>query len=187
MMTKRGKILGCQRHWNSSTRCVSQRGVERVFFSRSAGAETSPVLESRGMTLRSRHGYPRFLLMLSACAACAFVTAGVAQANAEANAQPPAAPGAIVLTQGVTYRARLKLSFFQCLASRDRIEHKFGGGGFANVHVFMSARDLPSDWPAGFRSRSGSCERYAEGIWARPTMPRNRPASIESWWVAPGA
>jgi hypothetical protein len=90
----------------------------------------------------------------------------------------------IVLTQGETYRARLKLGFFQCLASRDRIERKLEGGGFAGVRVFTSARDLPADWPARFRSRAGSCERYAEGVWARPTTPRRRPSSIESWWVA---
>jgi hypothetical protein len=89
------------------------------------------------------------------------------------------------LTQGVTYRARLRLNFFQCLASRQRIERKLGGSGFASVQVFMSARDLPGDWPSRYRSRSGSCERYAEGIWARPTMPRSRPASIDAWWVAP--
>jgi hypothetical protein len=99
----------------------------------------------------------------------------------------PAAPAPIVLTQGATYRARLKLSFFQCLASRDRIERKLEGGGFAGVRVFTSARDLPADWPARFRSRAGSCERYAEGVWARPTTPRRRPSSIESWWVASSA
>jgi thiol-disulfide isomerase/thioredoxin len=90
----------------------------------------------------------------------------------------------IVLTNGVTYRARLRLNFFQCLASEDRIARKFGDGGFVGVHVFMSARDLPADWPEQFRSKAGSCERYAEGVWARPTMPRRRPSSIDAWWVA---
>ena len=57
-------------------------------------------------------------------------------------------------------------------------------GGFANVRVFMSSRHLPSDWPAQFRSKAGSCERYAEGIWNRPTTPRRRPSSIDAWWIA---
>jgi hypothetical protein len=94
-----------------------------------------------------------------------------------------AAPDDIVLIQGATYRARLKLGFVQCLASRDRIGRKLGKGGFSGVRVYMSARELPLDWPAPFRSRAGGCERYAEGIWARPTIPRKRPSSIESWWV----
>jgi hypothetical protein len=94
------------------------------------------------------------------------------------------AGGDIVLTNGVTYRARLRLNFLQCLASEDRIARKFGDGGFAGVRVFMSSRELPSDWPQQFRSKAGSCERYAEGVWAKPTMPRRRPSSIDAWWVA---
>jgi hypothetical protein len=90
----------------------------------------------------------------------------------------------IVLVEGATYRARLKLGVLQCLASRDRIGRKLGKSGFDGVRVFMSARELPPDWPAAFRSRAGGCERYAEGVWARPTLPRKRPSSIESWWVA---
>jgi hypothetical protein len=90
----------------------------------------------------------------------------------------------IVLTNGVTYRARLRLNFFQCLASEDRIARKFGDGGFAGVRVFMSSHELPSDWPQEFRSKAGSCERFAEGVWSKPTMPRRRPSSIDAWWVA---
>jgi len=105
---------------------------------------------------------------------------------AESEAAAAAAPQAktITLTEGVTYRARLSLNFFQCLASRDRINRKLGGVGFAAVRVFTSVRELPPDWPSQFRSRAGSCERYVEGVWARPTMPRQRPSSIEAWWIA---
>jgi hypothetical protein len=95
-----------------------------------------------------------------------------------------AGPEHIVLIEGATYRARLKLSFLQCLASRDRIGKKFGRGGFTSVRVFMSARELPGDWPAPYRPRAGGCERYAEGTWSRASTPRKRPSSIESWWVA---
>ena len=95
-----------------------------------------------------------------------------------------AADATILLTRGTTYRARLSLSFFQCFASKDRIGRKLGGSGFENVRVFMSARELPADWPAQFRARAGACERYAEGVWARPTMPRHRPSSIDTWWIA---
>lgn len=90
----------------------------------------------------------------------------------------------IVLIEGATYRARLRLSFLQCLASRDRIGKKLDHGGFSGVRIFMSARELPPDWPAPFRSRAGGCERYAEGVWARPSTPRKRPSSIEAWWIA---
>jgi hypothetical protein len=89
-----------------------------------------------------------------------------------------------ILTEGATYRARLRLGFFQCLAPRDSIGKKLSGGGFANVRVFMSRRELPADWPAAFRSKAGSCERYAEGVWARPTTPRRKPSSIDAWWMA---
>jgi len=90
----------------------------------------------------------------------------------------------IILVEGATYRARLKLSFLQCFASRDRIGKKLGRTGFSSVRVFMSANELPGDWPAPFRSKAGGCERYAEGTWARPSIPRKRPSSIEAWWVA---
>jgi hypothetical protein len=95
-----------------------------------------------------------------------------------------AGPAEIVLIEGATYRARLKLSFLQCLASRDRIGKKLGRSGFSSVRVFMSARELPRDWPVPFRSKAGGCERYAEGTWSRPSIPGKRPSSIESWWVA---
>jgi hypothetical protein len=96
-----------------------------------------------------------------------------------------ASPGSLVLlTQGTAYRARLRLNFLQCLASRDRIGRKLKGGGFGDVRIFMSSGELPGDWPAQFRGRAGSCERYVEGTWVRPTMPRPRPSAIEAWWVA---
>ena len=97
----------------------------------------------------------------------------------------PSESSAIVLTEGATYRARLKLSFFQCFASEERIRRRFAKGGFSQVKVFMSRRELPQDWPARYRSAAGSCERYAEGVWSRPTMPRTPPSSVESWWVVP--
>lgn len=93
-------------------------------------------------------------------------------------------PEDIVLIEGATYRARLKLSFLQCLASRDRIGKKFGRSGFTRVRVFMSARELPRDWPVPLRTKAGGCERYAEGTWSRASMPLERPSSVESWWVA---
>lgn len=100
-----------------------------------------------------------------------------------AMARSSAAREEILLVEGARYRARLKLGFLECFASRDRIGKKLGRGGFGGVRVFMSARELPPDWPAPFRSRAGGCERYAEGVWSRATTPRQRPSSIESWWV----
>jgi hypothetical protein len=108
----------------------------------------------------------------------ALASSGVAVAASSSSSED------IVLVEGATYRARLRLSFLQCLASRDRIGKKFGRTGFSGVRVFMSAREMPTDWPTPFRSKAGGCERYAEGTWSRPSIPRKRPSSIESWWVA---
>jgi hypothetical protein len=102
-------------------------------------------------------------------------------------AESSAATEDIVLMEGATYRARLKLSGFQCLASRDRIRKKFGRSGFTSVRVFMSARELPPDWPASFRAKAGGCERYAEGVWSQESTPLERPSCIESWWEARSA
>ena len=118
------------------------------------------------------------LLATALAASIALSVAGSALAASSAGEND------IVLVEGATYRARLKLSFFQCLASRDRIGKKLGRSGFSDVRVFMSTGELPPDWPAPFRARAGGCERYAEGVWARPSLPRKRPSSIESWWVA---
>jgi len=95
------------------------------------------------------------------------------------------APAPVVLTEGATYRARLKLSFFQCFASEERILRRFAKGGFSKVKIFMSKRELPPDWPAQYRGAAGSCERYAEGVWSRPTVPRTPPSTVESWWLVP--
>lgn len=102
-----------------------------------------------------------------------------------AKAARETAAAGIQLTEGATYRARLRPSFFQCLASEARIIRHFAAGGFTQVRVFMSPRELPSDWPAQYRAKAGSCARYAEGVWARPTTERRRPSSIESWWAVP--
>lgn len=97
------------------------------------------------------------------------------------------ASAGILLTEGATYRARLRPSFFQCLASEARIIRHFSAGGFTKVRVFMSPRELPADWPAQYRAKAGSCARYAEGVWARPTAERRRPSTIESWWAVPSS
>jgi hypothetical protein len=133
------------------------------------------------MTMPARSWGRSALRSVVALASCALLVTGGDGAPAQA-----AAPGSsILLTQGTTYRARLRLSFFQCLASRDRIRRKLQGSGFSDVQVFTSTRELPANWPQQFRGRAGSCERYAEGIWSRPTTPKDRPSSIEAWWVAP--
>jgi hypothetical protein len=144
------------------------------------GASRRAVLLFEGMTLPCRSVSSAMLPLLVIQLLCASVFSGAARAE-DAGTDPATD---IVLTNGVTYRARLRLNFFQCLASEDRIARKFGDGGFAGVHVFMSAGELPADWPEQFRSKAGSCERYAEGVWARPSMPRRRPSSIDAWWVA---
>jgi hypothetical protein len=127
--------------------------------------------------LRSRS---RLLFLCSAWLAISVVVPWGSFAEASSNGQTP-----ISLERGATYRARLKLSFFQCLAGRDRIGKKLSGSGFENVRIFMSRRELPGDWPAPYRSKAGSCERYAEGVWAGPSAPRRRPGSIDAWWVTP--
>jgi hypothetical protein len=177
-----GKISRYQQHWNAQRVEARAPSVEGVFSSQTRWRASESDARFRDMARLRRHQTLRPRLALTPWVLLALVTAAPGPASAA-----PAASQPIVLTQGATYRARLKLGFFQCLASRDRIERKLEGGGFADVRVFTAARDLPADWPARFRSRAGSCERYAEGVWARPTTPRHRPTSIESWWVASSA
>jgi hypothetical protein len=88
----------------------------------------------------------------------------------------------VLLSRGATYRARLKLNFFQCFASRSKIVRKLQERGFGAVRLFMSARELPGDWPRPFRTQAGHCERYAEGTWTRDTRQQKRPSAIEKLW-----
>jgi hypothetical protein len=89
----------------------------------------------------------------------------------------------VVLSRGATYRARLKLNFFQCFASRSKIVKKLRERGFTAVRLFMSMRELPSDWPTPFRHKAGHCERYAEATWTRDTRQQKRPSAIEKLWL----
>jgi hypothetical protein len=89
----------------------------------------------------------------------------------------------VLLSRGATYRARLKLNFFQCFASRSKIVRKLQERGFSAVRLFMSTRELPGDWPRAFRSKSGHCERYAEATWTRDTRQQKRPSAIEKVWL----
>ena len=89
----------------------------------------------------------------------------------------------VLLSRGATYRARLKLNFFQCFASRSKIVKKLQGRGFSAVRLFMSALELPGDWPRAFRAKAGHCERYAEATWTRDTRQQKRPSAIEKLWL----
>ena len=89
----------------------------------------------------------------------------------------------VLLSRGATYRARLKLNFLQCFASRSKIVEKLQERGFSAVRLFMSARELPGDWPSPFRRRAGHCERYAEATWTRDTRRQKRPSAIEKLWL----
>jgi hypothetical protein len=145
-----------------------------IFISKRWRERRSGARLSRHMSLPRRS---RLLLALWPATLAALVTFAPAASAANDTAVP-------VLAEGATYRARLRLGFFQCLAPRDSIGKKLSGSGFANVRVFMSRRELPADWPSAFRSKAGSCERYAEGVWKRPTTPRRKPSSIDAWWMA---
>jgi hypothetical protein len=133
---------------------------------------------------RRRSFAARPFALVASASVLALLLVSVFPLRGAAGAASAAATKDIVLVEGATYRARLKLSFFQCLASRARIGRKFGRSGFTRVRVFMSARELPPDWPVPFRARAGGCERYAEGVWSRPSVPLERPSSIEAWWLA---
>lgn len=89
----------------------------------------------------------------------------------------------VLLARGATYRARLKLNFFQCFASRSKIVKKLEERGFSAVRLFTSARELPRDWPPPFRRKAGHCERYAEATWTRDTRQQKRPSAIEKLWL----
>lgn len=57
------------------------------------------------------------------------------------------------------------------------------GTTYPAVRLFMSARELPGDWPDPFRRRAGSRERYAEAPWTRNTRQQKRPNAIEKLWL----
>jgi hypothetical protein len=152
----------------------------RVQFFSKRWREPSSNARVGGYAMSLPQGSRHFLALTLA----AFAVLMLASLGSLARAASDAPAPGIVLTEGATYRARLKLGFFQCLAHKDRIGKKLSGSGFTNVRVFMSRRELPADWPPSYRAKAGSCERYAEGVWGRPSAPRRRPSSIDTWWVA---
>jgi hypothetical protein len=123
---------------------------------------------------KSRHAWPQFF------AALLLLVAGGRNARADASSSAAPTVSEVRLIHGGRYRARLRLGFVDCLATRGEIRTVVGGRGFARVQVFMSARELPADWPLQYRSKVGHCERYIEGTWRGITTTRKCPPNIDA-------
>ncbi len=69
----------------------------------------------------------------------------------------------MILTQGQRYKARLRLGFFEGIASNDTVREKLEDAGFCDVAVGGSGRD-----------------RTVEGTWSGATMDVDLPDQIVS-------
>lgn len=107
--------------------------------------------------------------------------AGQAQGQAPAGA---VLPNPTPLVQGRRYKARLELSGFEALASREMVKSQFESLGFANVVVYMSANELPPGWPQLALANVTSRSRWAEGTWNQASQSIARPPQIQNAWTA---
>jgi hypothetical protein len=86
------------------------------------------------------------------------------------------------LQQGQRYRAKLELSGFETMASAAMIANQFQTLGFSNPTVYMSAGELPQDWPALTAVNAGPNSRFIEATWSKPTNTIPRPPQIQLAW-----
>ena len=129
---------------------------------------------------------------IAAAINAALAAAAASEAGTPGNGtmNPPAAPsGAILpnpvpLIQGRRYKARLELSGFESLASREMVKGQFESLGFANVVVYMTPNELPPGWPQQALANVTSRSRWAEGTWNRASQSIARPTQIQNAWTA---
>ncbi len=94
------------------------------------------------------------------------------------------------LRQGQYYRARMLLIGRTAFPfTNDVTEEVLGKAlasmGFADVRVFMTIQDLPSDWPASTTKAPLSGVRWFQGMWQGPSMSLPRPQTIDAFWLTP--
>lgn len=94
------------------------------------------------------------------------------------------------LTQGDYYRARMLLvgrtAFpFTNNVTEEVLGKSLAAMGFADVRVFMTLKDLPSDWPASTTVNAVEGTRWFQGMWQGPSMSLPRPLTIEAIWGTP--
>lgn len=90
---------------------------------------------------------------------------------------PPPGPGQVSLVLNHKYRARLELTGFERMGSREQIASTFTELGFSDVRVYMNAGELsdPPSWP-GVSSDPGA--RWAEGTWTRASENIDKPKQV---------
>ncbi len=90
------------------------------------------------------------------------------------------------LEQGKKYRARLELSGLERLASREQLASAFAAQGFEGVNAFLSARELPGDWPVITSQAPTENTRWVEGVFARDStrVARSEVPAIRQVWEA---
>ena len=72
------------------------------------------------------------------------------------------------VTTGTRYRAKIRLGFFEQVASNDAIAARLSDAGFVNVSVLGSGRD-----------------RFADGEWGGATKSAELPDQIQTVTVMP--
>jgi len=90
----------------------------------------------------------------------------------------------IALETGARYRARLRLSGMETMASAGMIAAKFEELGFTGVRVYMTASELPSDWPQETIAGATPNNRFLEGGWGQASLAMPKPDQIEKAWRA---
>lgn len=78
------------------------------------------------------------------------------------------------------YRARIQPSSFLGNQSRAQVAQSLQALGFSDVTVYMTERDLPSDWPASAKG-SGI---WFQAQWRQPTISLPRPQDLDMIWIA---
>ena len=95
------------------------------------------------------------------------------------------------LKQGQWYRGRIQLPVeaagpFSRVSSSPELGAAMSALGFAgNATFYMSADELPPDWPAESVQGVTDRTRWFYAMWAMPSIKLPRPAAIDLMWVAP--
>lgn len=87
------------------------------------------------------------------------------------------------------YRARLRVHDggvppFLSTSTREGLQAALQALGFANVTVYMTASELPSNWPSSTVQNAGPMDRWFQAQWTQPSVSLPRPPDIQSIWIA---
>lgn len=99
----------------------------------------------------------------------------------------------LTLVKGQYYRGRLVVSGtnipFTADATVDVLSKSLAALGFADIHVFMTLKDLPTDWPSNQvnsqRIALSTDIRYFQGVWQAANINLPRPSTLDAFWATP--